>query len=87
MIFNPTLVDVWKFFTITLYSSLRFKSIFLYCRDNVEWDREQEERAKAKVAENSSVPMDSKKIDDLEEKADAYWDTFYGKHENRYLYF
>lgn len=53
--------------------------------DNVEWDKEQEDAAAAAVKEAADNRVTAEKAEDYEEKADEYWDTFYGIHQNRFF--
>lgn len=53
--------------------------------DNVIWSEEQEESARQKVAENSSVCASSDLITKYESEADKYWDKFYEIHQNRFF--
>ncbi|XP_046390240.1 tRNA N(3)-methylcytidine methyltransferase METTL2 isoform X2 [Ischnura elegans] len=53
--------------------------------DHVEWDAEQEEEAKRKVSENSSVHADEELVEKYEVDAFKYWDDFYGIHQNRFF--
>ena len=54
----------------------------LYLRDNVVWDKEQEEQTKIKVKENSTVTASTEEITKYEEDADKYWDKFYEIHQD-----
>lgn len=58
--------------------------IYVYFRDNVVWDTEQENAAKEKVEQNSNVVFSDEEIQVLEQNADKYWDDFYDVHQNRY---
>lgn len=51
----------------------------------MEWCPEQEEAAKQKVTENSSVRASEDEQARLEDDADKMWDDFYGIHQNRYV--
>jgi hypothetical protein len=51
----------------------------------VEWCLEQEEVAKQKVIENSSIRASEDEQAMLENEADKMWDSFYGIHQNRYV--
>ncbi|XP_067007424.1 tRNA N(3)-methylcytidine methyltransferase METTL2 isoform X2 [Anabrus simplex] len=53
--------------------------------DNVTWDADQEEYAKNKVKDNSSVLADSEEKEDYEINAAKYWDAFYDIHQNRFF--
>ncbi|KAJ8673120.1 hypothetical protein QAD02_004382 [Eretmocerus hayati] len=53
--------------------------------DNVEWDAEQEAKARLVVEENSKVTLTSDDIVKYEREADQYWDKFYGIHQNRFF--
>ncbi|XP_043787770.1 tRNA N(3)-methylcytidine methyltransferase METTL2 isoform X1 [Apis laboriosa] len=53
--------------------------------DNIIWDEEQQNLAKQKVNENSSITMSDKKIWEYEHEAYKYWDKFYGIHENKFF--
>lgn len=53
--------------------------------DNVTWNEEQEEAARQKVAENSSVTASSDLTLKYENEADKYWDKFYEIHQNRFF--
>jgi len=53
--------------------------------DNVEWGEEQESAARTAVEEAASVRVDSDQAADFEDKADHYWDKFYGIHQNRFF--
>ncbi|XP_077591137.1 tRNA N(3)-cytidine methyltransferase METTL2 [Stigmatopora nigra] len=52
--------------------------------DNVEWTEEQEAAAKSKVGENSQ-PLPAEKQEELESRANQYWNDFYTIHENRFF--
>ncbi|XP_017349242.1 tRNA N(3)-methylcytidine methyltransferase METTL2 [Ictalurus punctatus] len=52
--------------------------------DNVQWSEEQEDAARRKVQENSE-PLPAEKQDDFENRANEYWNDFYGIHENRFF--
>ncbi|XP_051172674.1 tRNA N(3)-methylcytidine methyltransferase METTL2 [Leptopilina boulardi] len=53
--------------------------------DNVTWDEEQEETARQKVAENSSILASSELTLKYETEAGNYWDKFYEIHQNRFF--
>ncbi|XP_067932226.1 tRNA N(3)-methylcytidine methyltransferase METTL2-like isoform X2 [Watersipora subatra] len=53
--------------------------------DNVCWDDEQEKLASEKVSLNSATVLDESKIADYEEEAAAYWNKFYGIHQNGFF--
>ncbi|XP_021927439.1 methyltransferase-like protein 2 isoform X2 [Zootermopsis nevadensis] len=53
--------------------------------DNVQWDAAQEELAKCKVTENSSVFASESDQEKYEVRASEYWDAFYGIHQNRFF--
>ncbi|XP_026761748.1 methyltransferase-like protein isoform X2 [Galleria mellonella] len=53
--------------------------------DNVEWNAEQEEAAKAKVQQNSEVKLSEEQLKSLEENAGKHWDAFYDIHQNRFF--
>lgn len=55
-----------------------------FCRDNVQWDEEQERVAKEKVEQNSQVTFSEDHLVSLENDADKHWDAFYDIHQNRY---
>ncbi|KAF4092915.1 hypothetical protein AMELA_G00026270 [Ameiurus melas] len=52
--------------------------------DNVQWSEEQEDAARRKVQDNSE-PLPTEKQDDFENRANEYWNDFYGIHENRFF--
>lgn len=52
--------------------------------DNVEWTEEQEAAAKTKVLENSE-PLPPEKQEEYDCRANEYWNSFYGIHENRFF--
>ncbi|CAG2054898.1 unnamed protein product, partial [Timema podura] len=54
-------------------------------RDNVEWDSEQETKAKEKVAVNASTFVCEADQKLYESNADKYWDEFYNIHQNRFF--
>lgn len=54
-------------------------------RDNVEWDDEQDEHARASVAKNSNVTIGDEQLEKYESDADKFWDTFYDVHQNRFF--
>lgn len=58
---------------------------FLLLRDNVEWDAEQEELAKANVAKNSEISLSTDEIMKYDNEADKFWDKFYDIHQNRFF--
>lgn len=53
--------------------------------DHVEWTEEQELEALAIIEKQKQVPMAYDKAQDVASRADAYWDEFYGKHENKFF--
>ncbi|XP_061928640.1 tRNA N(3)-methylcytidine methyltransferase METTL2 isoform X2 [Apis cerana] len=53
--------------------------------DNIIWDEEQQNLAKQKVNENSTITMSDEKIWEYEHEAYKYWDKFYGIHENKFF--
>eukprot|EP00088_Acartia_fossae_P070629 TRINITY_DN9526_c0_g1_i1.p1 TRINITY_DN9526_c0_g1~~TRINITY_DN9526_c0_g1_i1.p1 ORF type:complete len:350 (+),score=70.47 TRINITY_DN9526_c0_g1_i1:32-1081(+) len=53
--------------------------------DNVEWDEEQESTARKAVEEAACVKVTSDQAQQFEDKADVYWDQFYGIHQNRFF--
>lgn len=60
-------------------------TLFFEFRDNVQWDAAQEELAKCKVTENSSVFASESDQEKYEVRASEYWDAFYGIHQNRFF--
>ena len=52
----------------------------------MEWDEEQKVEAQKKVLENSQQPMSDDDRVKLEIDANKYWDSFYSKHQNRYVH-
>lgn len=50
----------------------------------MEWTEEQENAAKKKVLENSQ-PLPPEKQEELDTKANEYWNEFYTIHENRFF--
>ena len=69
------------------YRFFKTKLFELNCRDNVEWDQEQENIARLKVEENSEVTLTEDAINKLEKEAAVQWDKFYGIHQNRFNFF
>lgn len=64
--------------------SFHFLFVLVYfCRDNVEWDEEQERVAKETVQKNGNVTLSSEDVNKFEQDADKYWDSFYDVHQNR----
>lgn len=63
--------------------NIEFYLCTLLCRDNVEWDEEQENQAIASVLKNSSIKLDDEQTQKYEEDADKFWDAFYDIHQNR----
>ncbi|XP_053609176.1 tRNA N(3)-methylcytidine methyltransferase Mettl2 isoform X4 [Plodia interpunctella] len=62
------------------------KNVYLFnAWDNVQWDAEQENAAKAKVEQNSQVTFSEDHVKSLEENADKHWDAFYDIHQNRFF--
>jgi 2-polyprenyl-3-methyl-5-hydroxy-6-metoxy-1,4-benzoquinol methylase len=59
--------------------------VFYVFRDNVQWDSSQEELAKCKVMENSSVFASQDDQEKYEKRANKYWDAFYSVHQNRFF--
>lgn len=57
----------------------------ILCRDNVEWDEEQEEQALQAVVKNSSVKMSETDTEKFKNDADKFWDSFYGVHQNKFF--
>ncbi|XP_023338790.1 methyltransferase-like protein 2 isoform X2 [Eurytemora carolleeae] len=53
--------------------------------DNVEWDEGQEEAAAAAIKEAADIRVSEDAAEGYEKKADEYWDTFYGIHQNRFF--
>ncbi|XP_015598260.1 methyltransferase-like protein 2-A isoform X2 [Cephus cinctus] len=53
--------------------------------DNVQWDEEQENEARQRVADNSVVTASSEEILKFDKEADVFWDKFYGIHQNRFF--
>ncbi|XP_070565417.1 tRNA N(3)-cytidine methyltransferase METTL2-like [Ptychodera flava] len=53
--------------------------------DNVQWDEEQEEVARKKVAENSELFIQEEQREKYESDADQYWNDFYTQHQNRFF--
>lgn len=64
-------------YTISLIAHLFIR------RDNVEWDEEQENKAKSSVAGNSNVTLTDDQLQKYEDDADVYWNSFYNIHQNR----
>lgn len=57
----------------------------MVCRDNVEWDAEQELHARTSVGKNSDVTLSDEQLNKFENEADKFWDSFYDVHQNRYV--
>lgn len=57
----------------------------LLCRDDVEWDKEQEKQAQMKVTANSEVRCTVEQKQKYETNADQFWDSFYDVHSNRFF--
>lgn len=55
------------------------------CRDNIEWDEEQEQAALDGVKKNSTVKLSAEEVERLATEADQNWDRFYGIHQNRFF--
>lgn len=53
--------------------------------DNVVWDEEQEANAHKITETQLQSAVDPEKREEYESKADAYWNTFYGNHQNRFF--
>lgn len=56
---------------------------FFIRRDNVQWDEEQENKAKSSVAGNSEITLTDEQLQKYEDDADQYWNAFYNIHQNR----
>lgn len=56
-----------------------------FFRDNVEWDDEQEEKAREAVAKNSQKFMSDEDRILYENEAGKFWDKFYGVHQNKFF--
>jgi len=59
--------------------------IYIICRDNVEWNEEQEIQASSQVCAHVKTKMPSEKAADLEDNADEYWNKFYSVHQEKYV--
>lgn len=57
----------------------------LHCRDNVQWDEEQEKKALESVSKNSTVTLSVDELKRLEDEASQFWDAFYDIHENKFF--
>lgn len=53
--------------------------------DNVVWDEEQEKNAKSITLKQMEKMCEEDKIEEYENKADAFWDTFYSQHQNKFF--
>lgn len=51
----------------------------------MEWSKEQEDAADAKVAANSAVVLNPHQVQEYEDKADTYWDRFYETHQQNFF--
>lgn len=51
----------------------------------MEWDDEQEQKARSSVAKNGSVTLDDQQLEKFEADADKFWDAFYDVHQNRFF--
>lgn len=58
---------------------------FIYFRDDVEWDEEQEVEAMKKVKINSEIKMSQDLIEKYETEASKYWNEFYNVHDNKFF--
>lgn len=61
-----------------------YKLKLVFCRDNVEWDDEQDQQARSSVANNSAVTLSEAQVEKYESDAGKFWDSFYDVHQNRY---
>lgn len=59
--------------------------MFLFHRDDVVWDEEQESEAKEKVKANSEVTYSEEEVRKYEIDADKFWNAFYNIHANRFF--
>lgn len=66
---------------VYIYSKLNYNLI----RDNVEWTVEQEKQAEEFVQKNSETRMSEEQINNFEENADQFWDSFYDTHQNNFF--
>lgn len=53
--------------------------------DNVVWDEEQEKSAQLIAEKQLKARLPQEKLEEFEQKADSYWDKFYGIHQNRFF--
>lgn len=58
---------------------------FRVCRDNIQWDPEQEKEALKKVKENSDKKFSEEERNNFEINADKYWEAFYSIHQNKFF--
>lgn len=73
-----------KFYPVTAgpHKLINFISTFDY-RDNVQWDKEQEDEARKKVEKQAECKISDTSKEKLEKDADISWDKFYNIHQNR----
>lgn len=80
--------DTFQFNAWYYYKELSLKlqlNFLCFCRDNVEWDEEQEKQAEQAVQKNSTQKMNSEESQKFQNEADKFWDSFYGVHQNRFF--
>lgn len=53
--------------------------------DDVEWDEEIEEDAKAKIKINSDITLSAEQIEKYENEAGQFWHAFYCQHQNKFF--
>lgn len=62
-----------------------FFSCYIFFRDDVQWDEEQEKEAMKKVQLNSEIKFNKDVIEKYEKEASLYWDEFYNIHINKFF--
>ncbi|CAG2110400.1 unnamed protein product [Medioppia subpectinata] len=53
--------------------------------DDVEWDQSFKESIETKVRDNSANKVSDEDVKRYDQKANTFWDQFYGKHENKFF--
>lgn len=59
--------------------------LFLFQRDNVTWNDEQEKHAFECVQKNSQLKMAPETIEKYENEASNFWNDFYDIHQNKFF--
>lgn len=76
--------NAWYLISWLVISCVLFK-LYIFFRDDVKWDNEQEQEALKKVQQNSIVKLSSEEIEKYDSQANTFWDSFYDIHENKFF--